>query len=156
MAKFWLALALTGLVGCAPEEPLDGFLWDVELSVLEDGCLPAASADYTEQLPYRLVFDGSYVDLAIGPDLFATGAISGCEIAYDSVVWGQNIDGYTVRWSLAGEATYRPGGDACNLSAGTDWLGTETFTILSSDHPDIAPGCELVLHAQGAYAGEAH
>jgi hypothetical protein len=147
-------LAGSGLLGGCGEEALDGFLWDVELLAVIDDCNDPTVA-YADSLEYRVSFDGGAVELAVGPDAFATGYIAGCEINYETVVWGEDHNGYEVRWQMSGEAVYRQGDDTCNLPAGTDWIGTETFTIITSDDPALAVGCQYQLDVNGVYAGTA-
>jgi len=143
---------LLALAGCEGEA-LEGFVWRVTALATVDTChAEGEGVPYEESFDYRLVFDGSYVELALGPDTFATGTISGCDIEYETVVWGQSVDGVSVRWQLFGEALFRQGGSACNLD-GVDWEGTETFEIVSSEHPDIEPGCQYVLELEGHYVG---
>lgn len=149
-----LALLLLPLLASCGEEDLPGFLWQVSLSGAEDTCHDQLD-DYTENLTYRLDFEGSYVELAIDADRFATGTISGCDIAYESVVWQQAIDGYTVHWQLTGSARYRQGGSSCSLGQGVDWFGTETFELVYSEHPDLETGCTYTLNVEGAYVGPA-
>ena len=148
------ALLSLGLAGCG--EALEGHVWDVHLvgETWNDAECDYVWEGFDEEMDYRLQFDGSLVDLAIGPDVFAHGAISGCTIAYESVVWGQDIDGYAVRWQLTGEAQFRYEQEACNLDANQAWLGTETFEIISSDHPDLNTGCWFLLSAEGTYEGQ--
>ena len=145
------------MTGCA-EEPAEGFVWDIDLVATIDGC-NNPPIGYQESLDYRLVFDSADVSLSIGEDEFATGTISGCQINYQTVVWGQEreVDGqtYEVKWQLVGEALWRQGGDTCNLPTGTDWIGTEVTTIVSSTDPNLEIGCEYTMETNGSYTGEA-
>ncbi|MBW1878326.1 MAG: hypothetical protein JRI25_09390 [Deltaproteobacteria bacterium] len=151
-----LALAAGSVAACG--EPATGFAWDVTLSTFEDRCSDTGDP-YLETLTYVLNFDGAAVDVAIdvpgeGPITFATGGIAGCGIDYASVVWEELRDGHSVRWQIEGSARWRQGGIGCNLEPGVDWLGTETFEILYSLHPDIPAGCRVLLNAEGVYVGE--
>lgn len=149
-----LLLASLGLVqGCGGED-LEGFLWEVYVVGDVDTCHPEGEGvAWDATYDYILQYEGSYFELSLGPDTFATGTIAGCDIEYESVVWGEGIDGYQVRWQLSGDAVIRQGGSTCGLDAGVDWLGTETFEIVASDHPDIAVGCEYVMLTEGTYQG---
>lgn len=142
---------LAALSGCK-EEPLEGYLWDVHMLAVIDDC-NTPTVGYEEDFTYRLSFEEENVVLSIDADAFATGRIAGCEIIYESVVWGEQRNGYEVRWQLTGEAIYRQGGDTCNLPSGTDWIGTETYTIISSEDPNLSVGCEYILEVDGVYAG---
>jgi len=151
-----LALAASAAAGCG--EPATGHEWDVTLDTFEDGC-SSDGEPYHETLTYVLNFDGPAVDVAVdvpgeGPISFATGTIAGCAIDYSSVVWEEIRDGHTIRWQIEGSARWRRGGIGCNLEPGVDWLGTETFRILYSVHPDIPAGCRVILDAEGVYVGE--
>lgn len=141
------------LTGCGDPE-LTGFIWQNTLTGEVDTCHPEGQGTpYQETMNYRLDFDGSYVELALEESTFATGTISGCEIQYDSVVWGEIVDGYELRWQLVGEGLFRQGGSSCNIDAGLDWDGEETFEIVYSEHPDYAVGCEYTMSVQGEYLG---
>ena len=85
-------------------------------------------------------------------DTFATGTIDGCIVTYDSVVWTELRDAGNIQWTLTGEATAQRGDGACGLA--NDWIGTETFTVLSSEDPAVSPGCEYTLNVSGTYIGE--
>lgn len=147
-------LAASALLGGCGEESLDGFLWNIDVLATIDDCNDP-TVPYADSFEYRLTYDGGQVNLAIGPDTFATGVIAGCEIAYESVVWGEEHNGAEIRWQMSGEAVYRQGGDTCNLPADTDWIGTETFTIISSEDPSLPVGCEYILETTGSYIGAA-
>lgn len=153
------AILLLTLPLAACSETLEGFEWEVNITSggesAQDNCNPEPQG-FEQEFVYRLEFDGSDVSVAIGPDVFATGQISGCNIAYQSVVWGEEKDGYTYRWRIDGDAIYRQGSGCDNqLEPTLDWFGTETFTILESDDPDIAPNCTYILDAEGEYLGPA-
>ena len=58
-------------------------------------------------------------------ETFARGQISGCDIAYQTVVWGEPDDaGFDVRWQITGEALFRAGGTSSNLDEGVASLCT--------------------------------
>jgi hypothetical protein len=137
--------------GCEAEgEQL--FEWAVHLEGTVDECNAEPQGKIYEY-DYQLGFDGSFVDLSLDGNTFASGQISGCNVSYASVVWGDERDGHELRWQLTGEAVFRYGGTSCNLDDTTDWLGTETYKILYSDHPDIEIGCQYMMSTQGAYNG---
>jgi hypothetical protein len=147
--------ALVMAVGCGGgEEVLDGYLFDVTgLAVIDDCNDP--TVPYQETFEYRLSFDEANVVLSIGADDFATGRIAGCAITYDTAVWNAERASGDVKWQLSGEAVYRQGGDTCNLPAGMDWEGTETFSVVASEDPSIPVGCQYVLDTTGVYLGPA-
>ena len=155
--RFLSALAIIMSSGCS-EEPPDGFVWAIDLVGTIDGCNNPV-VGYQTSSDYRLTFEGSAVALSIGPDEFANGTISGCQVAYQTVVWGEDreIDGemHEIKWQITGDAIFRQGGDTCNLPVGTDWIGTEITTILDSTSPSFEVGCTYTVETTGAYVGQA-
>jgi len=146
-----LATGLLWITGCETEgEQL--YEWAIHLEGTVDECNAEPQGKIYEY-DYQLSFEGSSVDLSLEGNTFASGQIAGCNISYSSVVWGDERDGYELRWQLTGEAVYRNGGSSCNLDDSTDWLGTETYEILFSDHPDIEIGCQYIMSTQGSYKG---
>ncbi len=151
MRLFVTALALA-LSACSPREP--GFAWDVRVQTARNGdtCHDPAVL-YDEAMTFVLRFDGADTRIALGEDDFATGRIAGCNVNYRSVIWSERRDDYTLRWQMTGEAEFRYGASTCDIDGGHDWLGTETFEILSSDHPEVEAGCAYTVDVTGTYAG---
>lgn len=147
----WALVALGTFSGCSGED-LSGYTFNLTLTGRANECT-AAPADYSEKLEYRVQIDGQDVEVAVGPDGFATGVSNGCSIQYETVVWGEQIDDFEIRWKLSGSATINPGG-GCNTQNGTDWDGVEVFEVVSSENPDISPGCEYEVALAGKYTGE--
>jgi len=145
----WVSLC-SGLAGCSAAD-LPGLYWDLTLSTGADACNNPA-VQYSKELEYRLVVDVNDVQVAVGPDTFATGTIDGCLVRYDSIVWTEVRDAGDIQWTLSGEATAQRGDGACGIAG--DWIGTETFTVLSSDDPSVSPGCEYELNLTGTFQGE--
>jgi hypothetical protein len=145
---------LVGLAGCGGGE-LPGSYWDIEVVEATDLC-NAEPKQYSgpSSMAYRLQYEGSAVVLNLEDQAFASGTISGCDIAYQSVVWPDTIDGFAVKWQLTGEAVHRAGETGCNLD-GVDWQGTETFEIISDpdDHPELEPGCTYSIALEGTFVG---
>jgi len=106
----------------------------------------------SDALTYRLDIELATVTLAIGADPFASGEIDGCTVTYESVTWTTPRDAGDVQWTLSGQATAQRGDGSCGTPA--DWIGTETFTVVSSEDAAIRPGCEFVLNVTGTYVGE--
>lgn len=145
-------LATVPLVLCAcGGSDLDAFEWDLQLSGTGDN-------EYSEELTYRLSYveDSNQVNLAIGEDNFASGQISGCQITYQSVVWGEDRDGFELRWKIDGTGIVQgsTGGCETSLEEGLDWSTTEVFTIISSTDDRIPTGATYTIDVQGVYAGE--
>jgi len=144
-----LLAAPLALTACGGDDE-QGFEWDITLAGTDGN-------EYQEELTYRLSFvpDTAYVNLAIGEDGFASGQIAGCDITYQSVVWGEVRDGYEVRWRIDGQATYQQqSGCETQLPDGIDWEGTEVFEIVQSEHPEIPPGATYTVLTSGTYVGE--
>lgn len=152
MRTLFPLLAVGALSGCS-EPPLPGQYYDVSVEMATDGCNDQA-VGYGEDFRYRLqVYDGTnQADVAIEGDTFATGSVSGCTISYDSVTWTEERDDGDIRWMLSGEAEVQPGDGSCGNP--DDWVGTETYRVLSSDDVDVAPGCEYVVNVRGSFVEE--
>lgn len=149
----WTFIVAVLLGGCAPPEP--GFAWEVDLATARNGdtCHDPAVL-FEDRLTYVLRFDGAAARVAVDGDDFATGSIAGCSLDYRSVIWSERRDDAVIRWQIEGEALFRFGASACEIEGGADWLGTETFTIIGSEHPDIEAGCSYTLDISGTYLGE--
>ena len=150
----WLPSLLLLASACGPDglDP-DGAHWEVTVTGEVDTChAKGEGVGYRETFIYSLFYEGSVTDLRIGDDTFATGIVSGCSISYESPVIGETSDdGYEIKWQLTGAATVRAGGQGCSLGDGSDWLGTETFEVITSDDPDIEVGCEYAMSVDGTY-----
>ena len=154
MARTWMAaltLALAGS-GCSGSD-LKGHYWNVTVTGLQDDCT-GAQATYSEKFEYRVKIDGQDVEVAVGPDVFATGTANGCFVAYESVVWSESVAEANVRWILSGSATISMGDGSCRPANGTDWDGTEIFEVVNSETPEMSPGCEYSMQVSGKYQGE--
>jgi hypothetical protein len=153
MRRVFAALFALGTVGCQHEDP--GFLWSVEVVGASDTCHdPPVSYNGQKDFDYVLHYVGADVTIDLDGETMARGQISGCDIFYQTVVWGEeDDDGFEVRWQITGDALFRAGGTSCNLDEGVDWLGTEVFTIVSSEDPGLEVGCTYQLNMQGTYQG---
>ena len=143
-------VVVLGLTGCTDE--LSGHVWNVRVQTQIDEC---ANGDYDEVWEFVVDFQGgAAVSLATEGAVFATGSIAGCSMSYQTGAWEEDRGQGVIRWELEGEANYRLGGSACEISDGLDWEGTETVTVLASEDPDIEAGCQVVMEATGTYVGE--
>ncbi len=43
------------------------------------------------------------------------------------------------------------GGTGCVEDGASDWSGTETFIVTSSEHPDVSAGCTYTLAVDGKF-----
>lgn len=154
-SAFVVVLPLALLVGCG--EDLPGFYWELEQAGVDDGdmCNATAVPPADELLEYRLEIDVQDLVISVGPDQFATGVVQGCTISYQTVVWPEERNDYEIAWQMTGSAVISRGGtDGCGPENGTDWDGTETFTIITSEDPALAPGCTYTVGLSGAYVKE--
>jgi len=141
------------LVGCTNAD-LKGHYWNIAIQGDADECT-GGNAQYNDKLEYRVVFDGNDITMAVATDEFATGSTNGCSIVYESVIWEDTREGFDIRWQIQGSATVNVGGGkSCQPGNGTDWDGTETFEVVSSEDPDISPGCQYTLKLSGKYVEE--
>ena len=53
---------------------------------------------------------------------------------------------------LTGQAEVQPGDGACGNA--DDWVGTETYRVLSSEDQSVEPGCEYTLDVRGSFIEE--
>lgn len=173
------ALALLAGACKDPELNPDAYHWDVTVSGFEDDCnVPAVGS--LEEYTYSLLFEGSIVNLYIGWDAFANGAISGCSITYQSPTVLEERAGGNVQWLMTGEGFYRQIGDTCDIPdrvneyydaypdlldfdgdwasrsgglelSAVDWIGVETFEIVNSEDESLPLGCTYSSLVVGQY-----
>ncbi len=138
------------VVGCSADD-VRGDYFDVTFKGVTDEC-SGGPALFDETLEYRVIVEGQGVEVAVGPDVFATGTANGCDISYTSVVWTEERNDFRVSWQIAGFAVVNLGGaQGCPLEGGLDWLGEETFEIITSEDPSLRPGCTYTSSAEGVY-----
>jgi hypothetical protein len=134
--------------GCGQED-LEGEYWQVDVAGTENGCT-GGGANYTESYEYRVVYDGNDIILAIGEDIWATGTAEGCTLNYSSLVWSDYREDYEIEWEILGTSQVNVGGGGGCVD-GSDWAGTETFVVATSEHPDVQPGCTYTLDVTGTF-----
>jgi hypothetical protein len=147
-----VVVAAVGGAGCKPVLP--GAYWNVEQSMVEDLCNPTPiPADGSYE--YRVIYDVQDITLAIGEDEFAHGTVSGCNLQYQTVVWPEDREEYKIAWQMSGSAVVtKGGGDGCSVEGGGDWAGTEVFTIVTSEDPELSPGCTYTVEMTGTFVEE--
>jgi hypothetical protein len=134
-----LAAALLG--ACASDEALPGEYFSIEATGETNDCT-GEPPDLDETFQYRVVLDGNTAEIAIGPDVFATGRLEGCLLSYESVVWEEDRQGGEISWQIIGSATVNIDGACPPPVEGEDWLGSEEFEIVSADDAvGMSPGC---------------
>ena len=146
-----LALPLIILAGCDSQE-LPGSYFNVDragVAVSQGNCAGNVMA-FGERLQYRMDLRGNEVTVAVGEDVFAGGFAKGCEITYDTIIWTSVRDGFTIDWQVNGTADVdKDGGTVCN--ANVDWQGTEVYSIVNSQHPDVSPDCQYTVEVSGRH-----
>ncbi|MFT4626343.1 MAG: hypothetical protein ACI8PZ_005020 [Myxococcota bacterium] len=148
---------LSGLVvaalctACSGEEDLPGEYFDL-VAVGDENSCTGEDANLEEKFEYRVVLDGNTAEIAIGPDIFATGRLEGCLLVYESVVWEEARDGGEIAWQIVGSATVNID-DACPPPVkDEDWVGREDFEIVSADDSvGLAPGCSYSTMLKGRH-----
>lgn len=148
----WLALALLAGAGCSSVEH-EGHYWSITAKGVEDRCT-GGPATAKESFEYRVRYTGTSIEVAVGSDVFATGTANGCQLAYESLVWTEERNGYEVSWRIVGHAVAQQEGTSCNIANGKDWEGTELFEVVRSDDPELAPGCAYEMALEGTYLEE--
>lgn len=149
----WLAVAGAAslLVACAAEDELPGDYFEIKAIGEENDCTDGA-ANLDEKFEYRVVLDGNTAELAIGPDVFATGRLEGCLLSYESVVWEEKRDGGEISWQIIGSATVNIDDSCPPPVEGEDWVGFEDFEIVSADDSvGLSPGCTYRTALKGRY-----
>lgn len=134
------------LLACAESKiPADSQHFSVKVDA-DDG-------DYTETFDYYVAFDASSATLYIGESAFARGTLTGCELTYQSVVFGQDRADGDVKWQLFGNASIESAdGDPC-VDGEDDWAGMEYAEIVASDDESIEVGTEYYMTTTGKFIG---
>jgi len=145
------------MTGCGSEE-LPGEYFDLVVVTTQNECT-GNGLSYTDGFEYRVLLDGNDATLSVvaddgSDDVFAVGTLDGCNLSYTSLVWSTYLDEgdsqKEVKWQIEGAAAVNMGG-AGGCVDQTDWLGTENYEILSSQHSAIAPGCLYEMSVEGSW-----
>ena len=114
----------------------------------------ADEGDYTESFDYYLALEGRAITLYIGEAAFARGTASGCDVTYQSVVFGQERAAGNIKWQLVGQASVETAsGDPC-VEGEDDWAGTEYAEIIASEDEAIEVGTIYDMNTAGSFVGE--
>ena len=109
---------------------------------------------YSETFDYYVALEGSSITLYIGEAAFARGTASGCDITYQSVVFGQTRDAGDIKWQLYGQASVEnSSGDPC-VDGEDDWSGTEYAEIVASEDDSILVGDIYNMVTTGKFVGQ--
>jgi hypothetical protein len=146
------AAAMLFLLGGCGDEELPGLYWDLIVEGTDNQCT-GGGANYSQRYEYRVLFEGNDITVAVDEDIFATGTVDGCLLTYSSVVWSSYRENHEIQWQILGSAYVNAGGGGGCVDD-TDWQGTETFVITSSDHPSVSAGCTYETEVTGGFTRE--
>ena len=148
----WLLIAF---LACK-EKPQPDNIWKVtvtglgSVSGLGPECVdPEATEGYQETFEYSLFYTGSFVEIKIGEDVFATGQQRGCFVEYESAVYLEDADTNPLRWRISGRADVQQAAGSCDLSEDYDWEGTEVLTVIDSENEAIEANCVYEMSVTG-------
>jgi hypothetical protein len=113
-----------------------------------DTCHPGNDEGYQETFEYAVAFNAASADVYVKGELFAGGTLTGCNLTYQTVVIGEDINGRELKWQLTGQAVIDGGDDSC-VESEFDWDGTETFEIVASTDDAVEPGCTYPMSSFG-------
>jgi len=135
--------------------PSDALVFNVTVTgVGPDSCHPGDTTGYQKDFEYAVAFAGSDADLYVDGEPFAAGVINGCNLTYQTVVIGEDVETGQVQWQLTGQALLDPGNDTCVQGDG-DWSGTETFTIVDAEIDETVDtttvGCTYPMSTVGSF-----
>lgn len=144
-----MLLALTMLACEGSNIPSESQQFSVTVTSAEE-----SDGNYTETFDYYVALEGSSITLFIGEAAFARGTWAGCDITYQSVVFGQARDAGDVKWQLVGQASVEnASGDPC-VDGDDDWAGTEYAEIVASEDESIEVGTIYEMNTAGSFVGE--
>lgn len=146
------AAAMVFLLGGCGSEELPGHYWNLVVKGSDNQCT-GGGANFNQEYQYRVLFAGNDITVAIEDDIFATGTVDGCLLNYSSLVWSSFRDNHEIQWQIVGSAYVNAGGGGGCVES-TDWQGTETFVITTSEHPDVSAGCTYDTELTGAFVKE--
>ena len=140
----WLLIAI---FACTEKPQPDG-LWNVTVTGLSTNCVETEEG-YQESFEYSLFYTGSFVEMKIGEDVFATGQQRGCFLEYESAIYLEEADTNPFRWRISGRADVQGAAGGCDLSEDYDWEGTETLTVVDSENENIEAECVYEMSVTG-------
>jgi hypothetical protein len=144
------------LSGCDNSVVPDDALWYLVTvtGIGPDTCNPGNTEGYIQEFQYAVSFNASDADIYVDSQPFAAGVLNGCNLTYQTVVIGEEIDVGEVKWQLAGQAKIDPGDNSC-VDGDGDWEGTETFEIVDADVEAedgvMEIGCTYPMSTLGTY-----
>ncbi len=150
-------MVLLFLLSCAPELEPDGSWavsvtgFDVDGDTITTDCT-LDTEGYREAFVYDLYYQGSFVEIRIGEEIFATGRRSGCYIEYQSSIYLEKSSAGDFNWQISGSADFQDAAGGCTtLPDQADWYGKEVLTVITSDSDDVEEGCHYEMQTVGSY-----
>ena len=140
----WLLIAM---FACTEKPQPDG-LWNVTVTGTSTNCVDTEEG-YQESFEYSLFYTGSFVEMKIGEDVFATGQQRGCFLEYESAIYLEEADTNPFRWRISGRADVQGAAGGCDLSEDYDWEGTETLTVVDSENDNVEAECVYEMSVTG-------
>ena len=152
------------LVACKETIEPNG-IWSVRIEGLGTDCV-ASPEGFLQTYEYALYYDGSYVEIKVDGDSFATGQIRGCSLIYESGVYLEESEDGDFRWQINGSADVESAAGGCDdIPDSYDWYGNipyddpngevpfagEVLTVVSSENESVEAGCEYMMEVTGTY-----
>lgn len=139
------------LVACKETIEPNG-IWTVTVTGLETTCVDSEEG-FQQSYEYSLFYDGSYVEIKVDGESFASGSIRGCSIQYESGIYLEESDGGDFRWKISGSGDVEAAAGGCgDIPDEYDWYGTEIMTVVSSENESVPEDCEYLMETTGVYS----
>mgnify|MGYP001139085321 FL=1 len=147
-----MSLLLFLLVACKEDIEPNG-RWNVTItgSGSEDPCIESTEG-FQETYEYALYDEGSFLEIRVDGEPFATGEFRGCAITYESGVYLEESTNGNFRWQIEGRSDVESAAGGCpDVPDDYDWFGTETLTVVSTENDTIEEGCTYNMETTGVF-----
>jgi hypothetical protein len=147
-----VSLLLFLLVACKEDIEPNG-RWNVTItgSGSEDPCIESIEG-FQEIYEYSLYYEGSFLEIRVDGEPFATGEFRGCSITYESGVYLEESTNGDFRWQIEGRSDVESAAGGCpDVPDDYDWFGTETLTVVSTENDAIEEGCTYNMDSTGVF-----
>ena len=136
------------LIGCKETIEPDG-IWTVTVTGQTTDCVDS-SEGFLKDYEYSLFYDGTFVEIKVDGENFATGEIRGCALSYESAVYLEENASGNFRWQINGAADIEGAAGGCgDVPDNLDWFGTETLTVVSSENDSVEVDCQYEMTTEG-------
>lgn len=144
-------LSLVLIVACAESKvPDDAVFYNVEVTAVSNDCHPDNTEGYKDTFEYAVAFDASSATIYIGESAFAAGTITGCDLTYQTVVFGEDRGGGEIKYQLFGQAAVEStDSNGCVEDPDAEWQGTEYYEIVNSADESVQKGCTYNMTTLG-------